>query len=102
MAIAVEAFCVVGNVQSIEDANRLSCDGLTQIAPNSSALSDADLWRCSFMAESDAAAFVERLTELGFNTSTGPHSDFVIVNEFDLEVTPYCEWLEVANKRDPG
>jgi len=49
------------------------------------------------MAESDAEAFVDRLNEIGFNTATGPHSDFVIVNEFDLEVTPYCEWLEVAN-----
>ena len=97
MAIAVEAFCVVGNLQSIEDADLLSQVELTAMARNSTALSDADLWRCSFMAESDAAAFVERLNEIGFNTTTGPHSDFVIVNEFDLEVSPYCEWLEVAN-----
>ena len=97
MAIAVEAFCVVGNLQAIDDADRLSQQRLTEMAPNSTALSDADLWRCSFMAESDAAAFVERLNEIGFDTTAGPHSDFVIVNEFDLEVTPYCEWLEVAN-----
>ena len=61
MAIAVEAFCVVGNLQSIEDADLISQDELTAMARNSTALSDADLWRCSFMAESDAAAFVERL-----------------------------------------
>ena len=97
MAIAVEAFSVVGNLQSIEDADLISQNELNAMARNSTALSDADLWRCSFMAESDAAAFVERLNEIGFDTTTGPHSDFVIVNEFDLEVTPYCEWLEVAN-----
>ena len=97
MAIAVEAFSVVGNLQSIEEADLISQVELTEMARNSTALSDADLWRCSFMAESDAAAFVERLNEMGFDTTTGPHSDFVVVNEFDLEVTPYCEWLEVAN-----
>ncbi len=96
MAIAVEAFCVVGNLQAIEAADHLSHEDLTTLAPNNTALDDGDLWRCSFMAESDAAAFVQRLDEIGFNTSTGPGSDFVIVNEFDLEVTPYCEWLEVA------
>ena len=48
------------------------------------------------MAESDAAAFLDRMQDAGFNTSSGPNSDFVLVNEFDLEVTPYCEWIEVA------
>ena len=97
MAVAIEAFSVVGNLLAIEDSDLLSKDDLTAMAPNSTALSDADLWRCSFMAESDAAAFIERLNEIGFDTTAGPNSDFVVVNEFDLEVTPYCEWLEVAN-----
>ena len=96
MAIAVEAFCVVGNLQTIDAADLLSRDALTDLAPNSNVLNDDDLWRCSFMAESDAAAFLERLNEIGFSTTTGPNSDFVLVNEADQEITPYCEWLEVT------
>lgn len=96
MAVAIEAFCVIGNRRSIEDCDFLSLDDLNALTPNATSFGDDWLWRCSFMAESDAGAFVARLEQAGFNVSHGPDSHFVIVNEFDLEVAPYCEWLEVA------
>ena len=96
MAVAIEGFSVVGHRQRIVDADGLSIEDLTALVPNATTLIDDDLWRCSFMAESDAAAFLGRMQDAGFNISEGPNSDFVLVNEFDLEVTPYCEWIEVA------
>ncbi|HEY3965137.1 MAG TPA: tetratricopeptide repeat protein, partial [Planctomycetaceae bacterium] len=59
-------------------------------------MADDDLWRCSFMTVADAERFLNRLQQSGLNTNQGPDSDFVLVDEFDQSMTPYCEWLHVA------
>ena len=48
------------------------------------------------MTEGDARRFAKGLEELELNVSRGPDSDVVVVNEFNQEVDPYCEWLEMA------
>lgn len=61
--------------------------------PNSTALHDEHIWRCSFMAEADAQKFLRKLEKHGLNVSQGPDSDAVLINEFDRSIDPYCEWL---------
>ena len=95
MAIAIEGYSVVGRKDHIDDIYPGGVEALTASAPNSTVLADDHLWRCSFMAMSDARRFVRRLTDAGFEVARGPDSDFVIVNEFDLCIEPYCEWLQV-------
>jgi len=95
MAIAIEGYSVVGRKNHIDDIYPGGVDALTASAPNSTVLADDHLWRCSFMAISDAERLMQRLTDEGFEVAQGPDSDFVIVNEFDLCIEPYCEWLQV-------
>ncbi len=92
MAVPIEGFAVVAQkerIRALLDENAVS-------APNSTALSDDDLWCCSFMAHADAQEFLQVLQELELNVSQGPDSDVVLVNEFDRSVEPYCEWLSLA------
>lgn len=93
MAVPIEGFSVVAKNERI--SNFLE-EGLIH-PPNSTALSDKHLWRCSFMAEADAQKFARSLeTLLGLNISKGPDSDVVLVSEFDESVEPYCEWLKTG------
>lgn len=89
MAITIEGFSVVAQKVRIQ---RLLDDHAFAI-PNSTALGDEHIWRCSFMAQVDAEKFLRTLEDLGLNVSQGPDSDVVVVNEFDRSVDPYCEWL---------
>lgn len=70
-------------------------DGSFEI-PNSTALGDDHIWRCSFLAMADAEKFMMTLQKLELNTSQGPDSDAVLVSEFDGSIEPYCEWLTTA------
>ena len=93
MSITIEGFSVVVKqelVQPFLDDDRI-------IPPNRMFLGDDDIWRCSFMSNDDAGAFIKKLEALGLNASTGPNPDVVLVNEFEHEVYPYCEWLELGN-----
>lgn len=92
MAIPIEGFTVVARKARIE---HLLEDDAIEI-PNVTALGDDDIWRCCFMAEADARAFMQSLEKLDLNVSQGPDSDVVLVNEFDRSVDPYCEWLVTA------
>ena len=88
MALTIEGFTVVAQrtrIQPLLDAGSIE-------APNSTALHDEHIWKCSFMAEADARDFLRRLEKLGLNISHGPDSDAVLANEFDRSVDPYCEW----------
>ena len=92
MSITIEGFSVVVKqdlVQPFLDDDRI-------VPPNRMFLGDDDIWRCSFMSNDDAGAFIKKLQALGLNASTGPNPDVVLVNEFDQEVYPYCEWLETG------
>jgi tetratricopeptide (TPR) repeat protein len=92
MAVPIEGYSVVAQLARIQ---RLLDDGSVKI-PNSTALSDTHIWKCSFMAQDDARKFLQTLEKLGLNGSRGPDSDVVLVNEFDRSVEPYCEWLKTA------
>lgn len=92
MAVPIEGYTVIAQRKRI---SQLLEDNAIEI-PNSTAVADDDIWRCSFMAESDANRFLEQLAALELNTSQGPDSDAVLVNEFDRSVHPYCEWLVTA------
>jgi len=92
MTITIEGYSVVVKKSCIVD---LLEDGTIQ-PPNRNHIADDHIWRCGFMAESDAQQFVEDLETAGLNGSQGPDPDVVIVNEFLQEVVPYCEWLELA------
>ena len=93
MSITIEGFSVVAKwklVQPLLDDDRI-------VPPNRMYLGDDDIWRCSFMSNDDAGAFIKKLEALGLNGSTGPNPDVVLVNEFNHEVYPYCEWLQLGN-----
>lgn len=92
MAIPIEGFTVVAKVERVQYL--LADNQLT--VPNATALSDDSLWRCSFMAESDARRFLQELEALGLNVTQGPDSDAVLADEFQRSVDPYCEWLDLA------
>lgn len=92
MAIPIEGYSVVAQVARIQ---RWLDDGSVKI-PNTTALSDTHIWKCSFMAMADAQKFVQALEQLGLNGSRGPDSDVVIADEFHRSVEPYCEWLKMA------
>jgi hypothetical protein len=92
MAIPIEGYSVVAQKGRIE---RLLATGAIT-APNRTVLADDDLWRCSFMEQSDAVKFIESLEKLDLNGSQGPDSDVVLVSEFDRSVNPYCKWLVTA------
>jgi hypothetical protein len=102
MAVALEGYTVVGLKSRIDEKFAGGVEALTQAAPNQMVLADDDLWRCSFMVCAEAERFVESLASSDLNGSTGPDPDLVIVNEFDLSVSPYCEWLEVGPDRSRG
>ncbi len=93
MSITIEGFSVVAKrelVQPFLDDDRI-------VPPNRMFLGDDDIWRCSFMSNDDAGAFIKKLEVLGLNGTNGPNPDIVLVNEFNQEVYPYCEWLELGN-----
>jgi hypothetical protein len=92
MAIPIEGFSVVAKFQRIQHL----LDDASLTAPNTTALSDSYIWRCSFMAESDAQKFLRSLEGLGLNVAHGPDSDVVLATEFDRTVEPYCEWLRTG------
>lgn len=92
MAITIEGFSVVAQKARIQHLLEREAFAI----PNSTALSDEHLWKCSFMAHVDAQKFLRTLEELGLNVSQGPDSDAVLVNEFDSSVAPYCEWLTIG------
>ncbi|PCJ54345.1 MAG: hypothetical protein COA79_22040 [Planctomycetota bacterium] len=92
MAIAIEGYTVVAKKSRI---NQLIKKKLIE-APNSTSLDDNNIWRCCFMAKSDALEFIEKLEKLDLNASQGPDSDVVLVDEFDRIIEPYCEWLITA------
>ena len=92
MAIPIEGFSVVAQFNRIQ--HLLDDESLT--VPNSTAISDSHIWRCSFMAEADAMKFLRTLRELGLNVEQGPDSDVVLATEFDRSVEPYCEWLRTG------
>jgi hypothetical protein len=92
MAITIEGFTVVAQltrIQPLLDAGSIE-------APNSTALHDGHIWRCSFMASVDAHNFLRAMANLGLNISRGPDSDAVLICEFDRSVEPYCEWIHTA------
>ncbi|MEM6260820.1 MAG: tetratricopeptide repeat protein [Planctomycetota bacterium] len=92
MALPIEAYTVVAQKERVID---LFENG--QLQPlNHRELTDDHLWCCSFMAHSDALALVRRLDGMGLNTTQGPDSDIVVVNEFDQSIDPYCEWLQIG------
>ena len=93
MSITIEGFSVVAKwelVQPFLDDDRI-------VPPNRMFLGDEHIWRCSFMSNDDAGAFIKKLEALGLNGSTGPNPDVVLVNEFNHDVYPYCEWLQLGN-----
>ncbi len=92
MALPIEGFSVVAQLERIQHL----LDDDKVMVPNATALHDAHLFRCSFMARSDAEKFLGSLEALGLNTSQGPDPDAVIVFEWDRSVEPYCEWLKTA------
>ncbi len=92
MAVPIEGYSVVA--QKARIIHLLEDDAIE--IPNATALGDDDIWRCCFMAEADARAFIQSLEKLDLNVSQGPDSDVVLVNEFDRSVDPYCEWLVTA------
>lgn len=92
MAIPIEGFSVVARRERIQPL--LDRDAVA--IPNSTALADAHIWRCCFMAEADARKFSESLEKHGMNASRGPDPDAVIVSEFDRSIEPYCEWLKTG------
>lgn len=92
MAIPIEGFSVVAQLDRIRP---LLDDGSVS-PPNSTALADAHLWKCSFMARNDAAKFLATLGQRGLNVSQGPDPEAVLASEFDRSVEPYCEWLRLA------
>ena len=89
MALPIEGFSVVAQWPRIK---RLLDDESFGV-PNSTALHDEHIWRCSFMAEADARKFLRKLEKHGLNVSQGPDSDAVLMSEFDRSIDPYCEWL---------
>ena len=93
MSITIEGFSVVAKwelVQPLLDDDRI-------VPPNRMFLGDDDIWRCSFMSNDDAGAFIKKLEAHGLNGSTGPNPDVVLVNEFNHDIYPYCEWLQLGN-----
>jgi tetratricopeptide (TPR) repeat protein len=92
MAIPIEGYSVVAQKARIV---HLLENGSINV-PNNTALADDDIWRCSFMEQTDALDFIRSLEKLDLNGSRGPDSDIVLVNEFDCSVNPYCEWLVTA------
>ena len=92
MAVTIEGFTVVAQrtrIQNLLDAGSVK-------RPNSTALHDEHIWKCSFMAEADARNFLRTLERLGLNISQGPDPDAVLINEFDRSVDPYCEWIRTG------
>jgi len=96
MAIAIEGFSIVGLKSRAEEKFAGGLAALLETVPNATALSDDELWRCSFMVAADAERFLDQLQEAGLDWKPGPDSDVVMVSEFDQSVTPYCEWLRVG------
>lgn len=92
MAVVVEGFTVLARLDRIQE--RLSHP--TFEVPNSTALFDDHLWRCAFMAEADARAFVHYLGMLGMKVEPGPDCEAVVVDEFDIASQQPCEWLNVT------
>lgn len=98
MAIAIEGATIVARLDRIADLVEGGLDAVRQLQVGtcSIAFADHELWRCAFMVDAEAIEFLDRLKQLGLNAMPGPDPDVVLTNEFDLEVTPYCEWLKLA------
>lgn len=92
MAVVIEGFTVLVRLDRIQ--GRLSHP--TFAIPNSTALFDDHLWRCAFMAEADARAFIHYLGKLGMKVEPGPECEAVLVDEFgDTDQQP-CDWINIA------
>ena len=89
MAIPIEGWTVVAKKEVIEP----HLDSGAIDPPNATALSDDHIWRCSFMTRQDADRFLEQLVACELEVARGPDPAAVIVDEFEQEVEPYCEWL---------
>lgn len=98
MAIAIEGATIVARLDRIAEFVDGGLDAVRQLQNTTSsiAFADDDLWRCAFMVDAEAIEFLDRLKQLGLNAIPGPDPDVVLTNEFNLEVTPYCEWLKLA------
>ncbi|MEO1528423.1 MAG: hypothetical protein AAFX06_23620 [Planctomycetota bacterium] len=91
MTITIEGCSVVAKKECVMELVEAG-----KIQPSGRHIADDHLWRCSFMTEADARRFLKQLDDAGLNTSQGPDSDVVIVDEFKQEVEPYCEWIQLA------
>lgn len=95
MAIAIEGLTIVVRLDRAAELLRGGIDSLNHDG-NGSAGKDEHLWRCCFMADAEGEDLFEQLRGRGLNAVSGPDPDMVLVNEFDLQVHPYCEWLMVS------
>jgi hypothetical protein len=95
LAIAIEGLTIVVRLDRAAELLPGGIDALAREG-NGSAGKDSYLWRCCFMADVDGETLFERLRTWGLNATPSPDPDMVLVNEFDLEVHPYCEWLVVC------
>jgi hypothetical protein len=68
MAIAIEGYCVVGLRSRINEKYLGGMAAPSARVPNSTELMDDELWRCSFMAMSDAEHFLSQVGEAGMQT----------------------------------
>lgn len=89
MAVLIEGFAVLAKWEVIEP---LIEERVFEI-PNNTALNDGLIWCCNFMAKEDALKVLNTLAAKGLNTSQGPDSDVVLMDEYDGSVDPYCEWI---------
>lgn len=92
MTVTIEGYSVVAKKELIAD---LLEQGKVN-PPNGKHIADDHLWRCCFMAESDAFNFIRELEKADLNTTLGPDPDAVVVSEFSQDVEPYCEWLQMT------
>jgi len=94
VAIAIQGLTIVVRLDRAAELLPGGIEFLTTLG-NGTAGNDEHFWRCCFMADADGEALFEQLRSQGLNANPGPDPDMVLVNEFDLQVEPYCEWLIV-------
>ena len=94
MAIALEAFCIVVRISGLEPLGGL--EGFQALAINGTFCHDEDLARYSFMDRSDAVEFIGDLQLRGLHASDDPSSNLVLVDSFDGNAQPHCDWFQMA------